>query len=102
PADDDKPTMSSTVAPKSDGTPSAAAGDDQAQGGSDDDENAGGAAAQTQPPAEDTEDSLGTKPQAVGGNLAETGATTLWPAAGGAVLLIGGLLVLIRARRSAR
>ncbi|MFF8352551.1 DUF1996 domain-containing protein [Streptomyces chartreusis] len=102
PADDDKPTMSSTVAPKSDGTPSAAAGDDQAQGGSGDDENAGGAAAQTQPPAEDTEDSLGTKPQAVGGNLAETGATTLWPAAGGAVLLIGGFLVLMRARRSAR
>ncbi|GAA4073154.1 DUF1996 domain-containing protein [Streptomyces shaanxiensis] len=101
PANDDKPTVSSTVAPKSSGTPSAAAGDDQAQGGSGDDENAGGAAAQTQPAGDDTEDSLGTKPQAVGGNLAETG-TTLWPAAAGAVLLMGGLLVLIRARRSTR
>ncbi|MER5942278.1 DUF1996 domain-containing protein [Streptomyces sp. NPDC001928] len=102
PANDDKPTVSSTVAPKSDGTPSAAADNDQAQGGSgDDDANASGAAAQTPPPGEDTEDSLGTKPQAVGGNLAETG-TTLWPAAAGAVLLMGGLLVLIRARRSAR
>ncbi|MFI6014168.1 DUF1996 domain-containing protein [Streptomyces sp. NPDC051243] len=106
PAPDDEPTVSSTVAPKSYGTPSADADNDQAQGGSgdgDDDANASGGAAQTQPAGvgDDTEDSLGTKPQAVGGNLAETG-TTLWPAAAGAVLLIGGFLVLIRARRSAR
>ncbi|MFJ7072070.1 DUF1996 domain-containing protein [Streptomyces sp. NPDC098781] len=98
---DDKPTVSSTVAPKSYGTPSASAA---AQGGSgNDDADEGGAAAQTQPVggADDTEDSLGTKPQAVSGDLAETG-TTLWPAAAGAVLLMGGLLVLIRSRRSAR
>jgi hypothetical protein len=103
PADDDKPTVSSTVAPKSYGTPSATPGNDQAQGGSgDDDANASGAA-QTQPAGvgDDSEDSLGTKPQAVGGNLAETG-TTLWPAAAGAVLLMGGLLLLVRSRRSAR
>ncbi|GHH30011.1 DUF1996 domain-containing protein [Streptomyces lanatus] len=104
PADDDKPTVSSTVAPKSYGTPSADADNGQAQGGSgDDDANTSGNAQQTQPAGvgDDTEDSLGTKPQAQGGNLAETG-TTLWPAMAGAVLLMGGLLLLIRGRRSAR
>ncbi|MFE6176950.1 DUF1996 domain-containing protein [Streptomyces sp. NPDC056464] len=95
PADDDKPTVSSTVAPKSDGTPSAPADNDQAQGGSGDD------ATQPAGVGDDAEDSLGTKPQAVSGDLAETG-TTLWPAAAGAVLLMGGLLLLMRTRRGSR
>ncbi|MFF3515660.1 DUF1996 domain-containing protein [Streptomyces sp. NPDC002573] len=43
-----------------------------------------------------------TEPQAVTGGLAETGAN-LWPAAGGAVLVIAGLVLLRRiARRPAR
>ncbi|QOV41282.1 DUF1996 domain-containing protein [Streptomyces ferrugineus] len=100
PAEDDKPTVSSTVAPKAYGTPSATA---RAEGGSgDDDANAGGAAEQTQPGAagDDSDAGSGTQPQAVGGDLAETG-TSLWPAAAGAVLLTGGFLLLMRTRRRA-
>ncbi|MGC9539665.1 DUF1996 domain-containing protein [Streptomyces sp. UG1] len=100
PAKDDKPTVSSTVAPKAYGTPSATA---QAEGGSDnDDANAGGAAEQTQPGAagDDSDAGSGTQPQAVGGDLAETG-TTLWPAAAGAVLLTAGFVLLMRTRRRA-
>ena len=88
--------MSSTVAPKSSGEPDA--GNDE--GG--DEADAIGTPAQTQPPTSDT-DSLtgGARAQAVGGDLAETG-TSLWPAAGGAVLLIAGFVVLMRTRRYAR
>ncbi|MEU6547755.1 DUF1996 domain-containing protein [Streptomyces sp. NPDC046859] len=93
---DDEPTVSSTVAPKSSGLPDAGndSGDDEAE--------AIGTPAQTQPPTSDT-DSLtgGARAQAVGGDLAETG-TSLWPAAGGAVLLIAGFVVLMRTRRHAR
>ncbi|MFI8296402.1 DUF1996 domain-containing protein [Streptomyces nigra] len=93
---DDEPTVSSTVAPKSSGEPDA--GNDE--GG--DEADAIGTPAQTQPPTSDT-DSLtgGARAQAVGGDLAETG-TSLWPAAGGAVLLIAGFVVLMRTRRYAR
>ncbi|MGV9345147.1 DUF1996 domain-containing protein [Streptomyces spiralis] len=42
-----------------------------------------------------------TEPQAVQGNLAETG-TRLWPAAAGGVLVIAGVLLLHRIRRAAR
>ncbi|MEV8087843.1 DUF1996 domain-containing protein [Streptomyces nigra] len=93
---DDEPTVSSTVAPKSSGEPDA--GNDD--GG--DEAEAIGTPAQTQPPTSDT-DSLtgGARAQAVGGDLAETG-TSLWPAAGGAVLLIAGFVVLMRTRRHAR
>ncbi|EGX57532.1 membrane protein [Streptomyces zinciresistens K42] len=93
---DDKPTMSSTVAPKSSGTPAAAG----AGGGGGGEEI--GTPAQTPAPTGDT-DSLdgGAQAQAVGGgSLAETG-TSLWPAAGGAVLLTGGFLLLMRTRRAA-
>ncbi|MFF5483529.1 DUF1996 domain-containing protein [Streptomyces sp. NPDC012935] len=99
PAEEDgKPTLSSTVAPKADGTPTAnEAEGGQAQGGS------GGTPAQTQPAAvgDDAGSGSGTQPQAVGnGDLAETG-TSLWPAAAGAVLLMGGFLLLMRTRRRA-
>ncbi|MGI5372852.1 DUF1996 domain-containing protein [Streptomyces sp. CA-251387] len=102
PAKDDKPTVSSTVAPKSYGTPSAD-GDATApaQGGSaNDDADAGSTPAQSQPAAagDDSDAGTGTQPQAVGGDLAETG-TTLWPAAAGAVLLMSGFLLLVRTRR---
>ncbi|MFB8757382.1 DUF1996 domain-containing protein [Streptomyces nigra] len=93
---DDEPTGSATVEPKSSGRPDAGndAGDDEAE--------VIGTPAQTQPPTSDT-DSLtgGARAQAVGGDLAETG-TSLWPAAGGAVLLIAGFVVLMRTRRHAR
>ncbi|MFF0791241.1 DUF1996 domain-containing protein [Streptomyces spiralis] len=42
-----------------------------------------------------------TEPQAVQGNLAETG-TRLWPAAAGGVLVVVGFLLLHRIRRAAR
>ncbi|WP_369175004.1 DUF1996 domain-containing protein [Streptomyces sp. R28] len=104
PAKDDKPTVSSTVAPKSYGTPSATkAATAPAQGGTADDEaDAGSTPAQTQPAAvgDESDAGSGTEPQAVGGGLAETG-TTLWPAAGGAVLLIAGFVLLMRTRRRA-
>ncbi|KUO05611.1 DUF1996 domain-containing protein [Streptomyces caeruleatus] len=99
PAKDDKPTVSSTVAPKAYGTPSATA---RAQDGSKDDgAGAGSTPAQTQPAAggEQSGGGSGTEPQAVG-DLAETG-TTLWPAAAGAVLLMAGFLLLMRTRRRA-
>lgn len=104
PAKDDKPTVSSTVAPKSYGTPSATQdATAPAQGSSaDDDAGAGSAPAQTQPAAvgDESEADSGTEPQAVAGGLAETG-TTLWPAAAGAVLLVAGFLLLMRTRRRA-
>ncbi|KUL24622.1 DUF1996 domain-containing protein [Streptomyces regalis] len=102
PAKDDKPTVSSTVAPKSYGTPSATEdATAPAQGGSADDAaDAGSTPAQTQPAAVGEESGGGTEPQAVGGGLAETG-TTLWPAAAGAVLLMAGFLLLMRTRRRA-
>ncbi|WP_254390365.1 DUF1996 domain-containing protein [Streptomyces sp. AC550_RSS872] len=103
PAKDDKPTVSSTVAPKAYGTPSPTAdADAQAQDGSKDDgADAGSTPAQTQPAAggEQSGGGSGTEPQAVG-DLAETG-TTLWPAAAGAVLLMAGFLLLMRTRRRA-
>ncbi|MFE6622445.1 DUF1996 domain-containing protein [Streptomyces sp. NPDC057740] len=101
PAKDDKPTVSSTVAPRAYGTPSATA---RAQDGAKDDgagADAGSTPAQTQPAAggEQSGGGSGTEPQAVG-DLAETG-TTLWPAAAGAVLLMAGFLLLMRTRRRA-
>ncbi len=102
PAKDDKPTLSSTVAPKADGTPSATADADAPpqDGSKDDGADAGSSPAQTQPAAagEESGGGSGTEPQAVGGDLAETG-TTLWPAAAGAVLLMAGFLLLMRTRR---
>lgn len=100
PAKDDKPTLSSTVAPKAYGTPSATA--QAADGSKDDGADEAGTPAQTQPAAvgEESDGGSGTEPQAVGGDLAETG-TTLWPAAAGAVLLMAGFLLLMRTRRRA-
>ncbi|MCF1592116.1 DUF1996 domain-containing protein [Streptomyces muensis] len=101
PAKDDKPTVSSTVAPKAYGTPSATADADAQDGSKDDGADAGSTPAQTQPAAggEQSGGGSGTEPQAVG-DLAETG-TTLWPAAAGAVLLMAGFLLLMRTRRRA-
>ncbi|MFI1028846.1 DUF1996 domain-containing protein [Streptomyces sp. NPDC020951] len=56
--------------------------------------------AQTTPPADTGTGTLpgGTEPQAVQGDLAETGAS-LWPGALGALLVIGGFVVLRRSTR---
>ncbi|MEU8991974.1 DUF1996 domain-containing protein [Streptomyces sp. NPDC048558] len=103
PAEEDgKPTLSSTVAPKADGTPTANENaNGQGQGG--DGAGSGSTPSQTQPAAggDDSGAGSGTEPQAVGnGDLAETG-TSLWPAAAGAVLLMAGFLLLMRTRRRA-
>lgn len=103
PAEEDgKPTLSSTVAPKADGTPTANE-NANGQGQGDDGAGSGSTPAQTQPAAggDDSGAGSGTEPQAVGnGDLAETG-TSLWPAAAGAVLLMAGFLLLMRTRRRA-
>ncbi|MET9831177.1 DUF1996 domain-containing protein [Streptomyces sp. NPDC006385] len=104
PAKDDRPTVSSTVAPKADGTPPATEDTTGSarDGSANDDAGAGAIStpAQTQPAAvgEDSTGGAGTEPQAVGGNLAETGAQ-MWPAAAGAILLVAGFLLLMRTRR---
>lgn len=77
--------------------PSEAAGAADASGGS------GGDQSPRQPQGEPTGEGVPiaggqSEPQAVQGDLAETG-TTLWPAAAGTVLLIGGLVLLTRTRR---
>ncbi|MFK0019957.1 DUF1996 domain-containing protein [Streptomyces sp. NPDC090798] len=64
----------------------------------------GADAPSAQPTAQDTsqagsQSQSQTEPQAVTGDLADTG-TNLWPAAGGGVLVIAGLVVLLRIRRS--
>jgi len=97
---DDAPTMSSTTEPRvyatSKASRSAAAAPEQggsANGGS----NAGDSSAQATG-GSDPAAAGQTEPQAVQGNLAETG-TTLWPAAAGTGLLIAGLFLLTRTRR---
>ncbi|WP_432423038.1 DUF1996 domain-containing protein [Streptomyces pseudovenezuelae] len=88
----DEPTVSSTKEPQvlassSKSAEAAPVGQDSSTQPS---QNAGG----NDPVAEG-----GSQSQAVqGGDLAETG-TTLWPAAAGTVLLIGGLVLLTRTRR---
>ncbi|MFE8017426.1 DUF1996 domain-containing protein [Streptomyces antibioticus] len=72
-----------------------------APAGQDDQDNQGGQEAQgdqgSTTPVDDTgpQTQPQTQPQAVGGSLAETGAQ-LWPAAAGALLLIGGFVLLRR------
>jgi hypothetical protein len=98
PSDDD-PTMSSTTEPRvyatSKASKSAAAGADQ--GGSGNDDNNGDGSVQAQGTGGNGS-GVGNQAEPQGGDLAETG-TTLWPAAAGTVLLIGGLFLLTRTRR---
>ena len=99
PANDDKPTISSTTEPRVYATSKAShsAASAPANGGT----NAGDNSAQPQAtggngPAAGSQ----TEPQAVqDGALAETG-TTLWPATAGTVLLLAGLFLLTRTRRN--
>ncbi|WP_306189149.1 DUF1996 domain-containing protein [Streptomyces sp. MK5] len=60
-----------------------------------------GASGGTGPGPNGSTGSAQTEPQAVQGDLAETG-TRLWPAAAGAALVIAGFLLLHRIRRAAR
>jgi hypothetical protein len=113
PANGGQATGNSGVVPKADTKPSAAGSDAAAapQGGSNDDHGTdathpeqtpatGEDAPSTQATAQDTSQSQSqTEPQAVTGDLAETG-TNLWPAAGGGVLVIAGLELLVRIRRT--
>ncbi|UIR22217.1 DUF1996 domain-containing protein [Streptomyces spinosirectus] len=96
---DDAPTMSSTTNPRvyasAKASKSAAAGADQ--GGSGSDDNNGDGSVQAQGTGGSTS-VVGNQAEPQGGDLAETG-TTLWPAAAGTVLLIGGLFLLTRTRR---
>ncbi|MFF2133955.1 DUF1996 domain-containing protein, partial [Streptomyces olivochromogenes] len=105
------------VVPKAATSPSAAASDTTAapQGGAHENHGseathraqtpaAGADAPSTQATAQDTpqagsQSQSQTEPQAVTGDLAETG-TNLWPAAAGGVLVIAGLVLLRRIRRS--
>ncbi|MFF4728865.1 DUF1996 domain-containing protein [Streptomyces mirabilis] len=103
------------VVPKADTSPSAAASDTAAapQGGTHEHHGseathraqtpaAGADAPSTQATAQDTSQAGSqsqTEPQAVTGDLADTG-TNLWPAAAGGVLVIAGLVLLRRIRRS--
>ncbi len=82
---------------------SASAEPSRAAGAADTASSGGGDQAQQQPQGEPTGEGVPiaggqSEPQAVQGDLAETG-TTLWPAAVGTVLLIGGLVLLTRTRR---
>ncbi|MCI3241887.1 DUF1996 domain-containing protein [Streptomyces sp. 7R016] len=100
PSDDD-PTMSSTTDPevyasaKAKASKSAAAGAEQGGSGNDDDNGDGSVQAQG---TGGNGSVVGNQAEPQGGDLAETG-TTLWPAAAGTVLLIGGLFLLTRTRR---
>ncbi|WP_406327092.1 DUF1996 domain-containing protein [Streptomyces sp. NBC_00203] len=98
------------VVPKADTKPSAAGSDAAAapQGGTDDDHSseathrgqtpaAGVDAPSAQATAQSTSQAQ-TEPQAVTGDLADTG-TNLWPAAAGGILVIAGLVLLRRIRR---
>lgn len=99
PANDDQPTISSTSEPKvyAKPSPSRSAAAAPANGGG----NAGDGSAQSQATGGNAPIAANqTEPQAVqGGNLAATG-TSLWPAAAGTVLLIGGLILLARSKRT--
>jgi len=103
PANNDEPTLSSTAQPKVYAKPSASKSTAaaQAQGGSADNGGAtGDGSAQSQAPnGSDAQAAGQTEPQAVQGDLAETG-TSLWPAAAGTVLLVAGLIVLARTKRT--
>ncbi|MGW1754065.1 DUF1996 domain-containing protein [Streptomyces mirabilis] len=107
-------TGDTVVVPKADTSPSAAASDTAApQGGAPEDQGseathraqtpaAGADAPSTQATAQDTSQAGSqsqTEPQAVTGDLADTG-TNLWPAAAGGVLVIAGLVLLRRIRRA--
>ncbi|MFF0042883.1 DUF1996 domain-containing protein [Streptomyces mirabilis] len=111
-------TGDTVVVPKADTSPSAAASDTAAapQGGAPEHQGseathraqtpaAGADAPSTQATAQDTsqagsqsQSQSQTEPQAVTGDLADTG-TNLWPAAAGGVLVIAGLVLLRRIRR---
>ncbi|MGW0674429.1 DUF1996 domain-containing protein [Streptomyces sp. NPDC002767] len=94
------------VVPKAD-TTTPAAGNDAPGAGKDDDQGGAVDAGQTPATSGDapsaqvsSQAQAQTEPQTVAsGDLAETG-TTLWPAAGGGVLVIAGLVLLRRIRRS--
>ncbi|MET7774192.1 DUF1996 domain-containing protein [Streptomyces sp. NPDC005388] len=111
-------TGDTVVVPKADTSPSAAASDTAAapQGGAPEHQGseathraqtpaAGADAPSTQATAQDTsqagsqsQSQSQTEPQAVTGDLADTG-TNLWPAAAGGVLVIAGLVLLRSIRR---
>ncbi|MET7892300.1 DUF1996 domain-containing protein [Streptomyces mirabilis] len=107
-------TGDTVVVPKADTSPSAAASDTAAapQGGAPEHQGseathraqtpaAGADAPSTQATAQGTSQAGSqsqTEPQAVTGDLADTG-TNLWPAAAGGVLVIAGLVLLRRIRR---
>ncbi|WP_328983173.1 DUF1996 domain-containing protein [Streptomyces mirabilis] len=113
-------TGDTVVVPKADTSPSAAASDTAAapQGGAPEHQGseathrpqtpaAGADAPSTQATAQETsqagsqsqsQSQSQTEPQAVTGDLADTG-TNLWPAAAGGVLVIAGLVLLRRIRR---
>ncbi|MFE4758026.1 DUF1996 domain-containing protein [Streptomyces mirabilis] len=109
-------TGDTVVVPKADTSPSAAASDTAAapQGGAPEHQGseathrpqtpaAGADAPSTQATAQETsqagsQSQSQTEPQAITGDLADTG-TNLWPAAAGGVLVIAGLVLLRRIRR---
>ncbi|MGW3121498.1 DUF1996 domain-containing protein [Streptomyces sp. NPDC001107] len=99
PANDDKPTISSTTQPRVYATSKASRS--AAAAAANDGTNAGDHSARPQAtggnaPAAGSQ----TEPQGVqDGALAETG-TTLWPATAGTVLLLAGLFLLTRTRRN--
>ncbi|MFD8304611.1 DUF1996 domain-containing protein [Streptomyces sp. NPDC059690] len=94
----DEPSVSSTSLPKVYGKSSASKGASAAP--ADNGGGAGGGSAQSQASGGNDAQAAGqTEPQAVQGNLAETG-TSLWPAAAGTVLLVAGLIVLARSKRT--
>ncbi|MFJ9543181.1 DUF1996 domain-containing protein [Streptomyces sp. NPDC101225] len=109
---DGDPTMSSTTEPKvyvsAKASRSAAAGAEQGGSGNGGDNGdgsvqdqgtGGNGSVQAQGTGGNTS-VVGDQTEPQGGDLAETG-TTLWPAAAGAVLLLGGLFLLTRTRRRA-
>ncbi|WP_239014980.1 DUF1996 domain-containing protein [Streptomyces sp. CdTB01] len=102
----DEPSVSSTSVPKVYGKSSSSKSASAAPANSAPADNGGGTggsggdSAQSQASGGNDAAAAGqTEPQAVQGNLAETG-TSLWPAAAGTVLLIAGLVVLARSKRT--
>ncbi|WP_307825725.1 DUF1996 domain-containing protein [Streptomyces sp. MBT33] len=102
PAGDDEPSVSSTSVPKVYGKSSSKSASASPANSAPADDNGGSAGGSAQSQASGGNDAAAagqTEPQAVQGNLAETG-TSLWPAAAGTVLLVAGLIVLARSKRT--
>ncbi|MGW2832742.1 DUF1996 domain-containing protein [Streptomyces sp. NPDC001286] len=102
PAGDDQPSVSSTSVPKVYGKSSSKSASAAPANSAPADNGGGSAGGSAQSQASGGNDAAAagqTEPQAVQGNLAETG-TSLWPAAAGTVLLVAGLIVLARSKRT--